>query len=151
MVRVKLPLILIASFENKRRSNFWSNGLRLAWGNPGLLSKSDALRFQWPSIGKGWEKGLLAFTRSRLSSTQSYAGGEIHLFSDVLSLPNTSVVIASGTKDNIIPLEASQRLYKYFNDTGKVSFVEFSGCGHDPFEENPCDFIQKIQEVVMKK
>ena len=75
----------------------------MAWGDPDLLSKSDALRFQWPSIGKGWEAGLLAFTRSRITSTQPYDGGEIQLLSDVLILPNVSVITAAGTKDNVIP------------------------------------------------
>ena len=131
-----------------RQPNFWSKGLRLAWGDPDLLSKSDALRYQWPSIGTGWEEGLLAFTRSRITSTQSYNGGEIQLLSDVLRLPNISVIIAAGTKDNAIHWKNARRIADHFNDTGKVVLVEFCGRGHNPFEENSLEFVQKIQEAI---
>lgn len=49
---------------------FWRKGLSLAWGDPTThLSESDILRFAWPSIGKGWEMGLINFTRSKLGSS----------------------------------------------------------------------------------
>jgi len=146
-VVLDFPLMLILR-RLVGQPNFWSKGLRLAWGDPDILSKSDALRYKWPSIGTGWEEGLLAFTRSRITSTQSYNGGEIQLLSDVLRLPNVSVIITAGTKDNVIHLKNARKIADHFNDTGKVVFVEFCGRGHNPFEENSLEFVQKIQEAI---
>jgi pimeloyl-ACP methyl ester carboxylesterase len=70
------------------------------------------------------------------------------LLSDVLKLPNVSVIIAAGAKDNVIPLKNARRIADHFNDTGKVVFVEFGGRGHNPFEENSLEFVQKIQEAI---
>ena len=38
-------------------------------GDPLRLTDSDVLRFQWPSVGQGWEDGLLNFARSRILSS----------------------------------------------------------------------------------
>ena len=52
-----------------RGKNFWRKGLELAWGDPKKLYDSDVLRFQWPSIGKGWEDGLVTFARAMSQPT----------------------------------------------------------------------------------
>ena len=123
-------------------------GLQLAWGNPNLVSESDALRFQWPSIGLGWESGLLAFTRSRISSICSYKGGEFKLLDDVLKLPNTSLVIVHGTKDPVIPIRMSQQIAQRLNSS--ITYVELPDQGHDPFEEGIEDFVEKMANVILE-
>jgi len=124
------------------KAKFWSKGLRLVWANPDLVTDNDSLRYQWPSIGLGWEKGLLAFTRSRLTTTCTYSFREIELLSDVVNMPNTKVVIVHGSKDNVVPPGMSQQI----TDTlEKIILVEALGEGHNPFEENLYKFIETIE------
>lgn len=111
---------------------FWKKGLREVWGNPDLLTDTDVLRFEWPSVCKGWESALLAFTRSRLKATCNYDGGEIKLLSDVLKRPNTSVTIIHGTKDKVIPISMSEAIVREFDN---IELIRMDGYGHDPFEE----------------
>lgn len=138
-----------SSFVLFRRPNFWFNGLKLAWGNPDLVTASDALRFQWPSITVGWEHGLLAFTRSRLFSILSYKGGEQKLLEDVAKLPNTSIIIVHGSKDPVIPVSTSRKI-QVVDSSSSVSYIELEGQGHDPFEEGVDDFVQEVVEKIQE-
>jgi pimeloyl-ACP methyl ester carboxylesterase len=124
------------------RPGFWKNGLRLAWGDPNRLTETDVLRFQWPSIGKGWESGLLSFTRSRIASSCAYRGGEVQLLCDVLSLPNTRVILVQGTKDPIVPATMAKRIADHCQ--GRIHLIELEGQGHDPFEESVDVFVQRV-------
>lgn len=130
-----------------RRPNFWLNGLRLAWGDPDVVTRSDALRFQWPSIVLGWECGLLAFTRSRLFSKCNYPDGELKLLDDVIKLPNTSVVIVHGSKDPVVPVANSRRIEEHWKSS--VMYIELDGQGHDPFEEGMAEFVEKVVNTIL--
>jgi len=132
-----------------RAPNFWFKGLKKVWGDPNLVTASDALRFQWPSIGKGWERGLLAFTRSRISSTCAYKGGEYQLLNDVLKLPNVKLVIVHGSKDPVIPIKMSKQIMENFGNDYDITFIELEGQGHDPFEERIEEFIEKVVENIV--
>ena len=126
-------------------SGFWISSLQsVVWGKPDDVSDTDGLRFQWPAIGKGWERGLLAFTRSRLFNVDAYPGGDVALLSDVLNLPNTSVIIIAGQNDKIIPSTASENVAERFS----LPFVKLQGRGHDPFEENPEEFVTVIETLL---
>ncbi len=121
------------------------------WGNPDVVSDSDALRFQWPAIGLGWESGLLAFTRSRIASICSYSGGELKLLKDVLKQRNTSVIIVHGERDRIVPLSMSQKIVNLdaFKDED-ITFISMPGQGHDPFEEGCEEFVGIIESELCK-
>lgn len=127
--------------------NFWRNGLRLAWGDPDCLTRSDVLRFQWPSVGLGWEKGLLCFTRARIAGSCDYPGGDLHLLRDVLALPNTSVTIISGGGDSVVPISTMEKLVLQFP---QIRLVELDGLGHDPFEEQVDIFIDAVAKVLVE-
>jgi hypothetical protein len=44
---------------------FWKHCLKLAvWGDSELITNSNALCFQWPSIGESWELGLFRYARA---------------------------------------------------------------------------------------
>ena len=117
----------------------------MVWGNPSLLSDTDALRFQWPSIGQGWEKGLLAFTRSRVSSTCYYNGGELQLLQDVADMDKTKVIIVHGTLDPLVPMQRSVDIVERRRHGNKdIIFLEMESVGHDPFEENTDEFLKII-------
>ena len=139
-------LTMLLCFNHHSRPRFWNNGLRIAWGNPDRVTDSDALRFQWPSIGFGWESGLLAFSRSRITSTCPYNGGELQLLEDVLNMPNTRVIIVHGTSDPVVPLSTSRKIVNHFKD--QISFVEMEGKGHDPFEEGVEEFVEIVESMV---
>ena len=135
------PVIMYILKRAVGQPNFWGKSLRIAWGAPEKLSDSDALRFQWPAIGKGWESGLLAFTRSRILSTCPYNGGELQLLQELASMENTRVIIVHGTSDPVVPVKMSKKIVEHLED---VTFVEIHGSGHDPFEEDIEDFVDKI-------
>ena len=117
----------------------------MVWGNPSLLSDTDALRFQWPSIGRGWEKGLLAFTRFRVSSTCYYNGGELQLLQDVADMDKTKVIIVHGTLDPLVPMQRSVDIVERRRHGNKdIIFLEMESVGHDPFEENTDEFLKII-------
>ena len=122
--------------------------MKIAWGDQNVLSESDALRFQWPAIGLGWEKGLLAFTRSRIFSIGSFPRGEIELLRCALKLPNTSITIIHGTKDSVIPIRMSRKIV---NSLPGISLIPVEGQGHDPFEEQVVPFVKLVESILAKE
>jgi len=119
----------------------WRNGLKQVWGDPDRLSDSDVLRFQWPSIGAGWERGLLSFSRAQSLPTDLT---DRELVENVLKLSNTSVSVIVGTKDIVVPTET---VFRFLKDFPTVRIVELDGLGHDPFEEDTESFVQAVKEV----
>jgi len=111
------------------------------------MGESDALRYEWPSVALNWERGLLAFTRSRLVSKALYPGGEFKLLNDVLDDSNTSVIILHGTKDIVIPLSMSKKLVERFKDKN-ISLVQFEGASHNPFEEASDKFVNEVEKLI---
>jgi len=132
------------------RKDFWRKGLSLAWGDPNRLSDSDILRFQWPSIGKGWEKGLINFTRSKLPSSPSpYALNDGQLLREVSNQKDTKVVIVYGSKDRVVRIEGEvaemlEREYPH------VKLVRMEGSGHDPFEEDVDGFLLELEKALLE-
>jgi len=145
---VDVPFAYLLRRVVGKASGFWTTSLQSAvWGNPNDVSDTDGLRFQWPAIGCGWERGLLAFTRSRLFNVDAYPGGDVALLSDVLDLSHTSVVIIAGQNDKIIPSTASENVAERFS----LPFVKLQGRGHDPFEENPEEFVAVIETLLKEQ
>lgn len=143
------PVIIYILRRVVGRKGFWNDGLALAWGNPSLVSDTDAMRFQWPSIGRGWESGLLSFTRSRIASTCAYKGGEMQLLSDVLDSPRTKMVICHGTSDPIVPFSMTKKIIDHF--PGRISFIPLEGQGHDPFEERIDNFVNSVVDEIQNQ
>jgi pimeloyl-ACP methyl ester carboxylesterase len=118
----------------------------LAWGDPDRLSDSDVLRFQWPSIGEGWEGGLINFSRSRiLSSAHSpNSPDDGRLFREVASRADTRVVIVYGSKDRVVRIDdgAAEALRGEFPN---VRVIKMEGLGHDPFEEDVPGFLTALE------
>jgi pimeloyl-ACP methyl ester carboxylesterase len=150
----QLLLSLYHHFLLSGTPDFWRKGLALAWGNPHRLSDSDVLRFQWPSIGKGWERGLVTFARSRLASSSSSSSSyslptldDGQLLRAVSNIDNTTVVIVYGSKDKVVRIEGdvAKRLKKEFPT---VRFVRMEGLGHDPFEEDVLVFMTELEKVL---
>lgn len=112
---------------------FIRRGLQYAWANP--LKDSDVLRFQWPLIARGWERGLLRFARSPLVSDE-------RLLRRVLALPNVETIdVVVGEKDQIVKLAGIRKFLAAFPT---VSLSTIAECGHDPFEENPLAFTEHV-------
>ncbi|KAL7506243.1 hypothetical protein ACHAXN_003522 [Cyclotella atomus] len=121
--------------------NFWRKGLLQAWGDPRRLSDSDVMRFQWPSIGRGWERGLISFGRAVQSSDDA------ELLRQVADLPDTTVVIVYGTKDNVVKI-GDAVLEKLKSDYPTVNILRMEGLGHDPFEEDKEAFLSELEKVL---
>jgi pimeloyl-ACP methyl ester carboxylesterase len=129
------------------RSNFWLNGLKVAWGNPKRLKGSDGLRYQWPSIGKGWERGLINFAHIQGSGlTLGRYANEQELLRDVLNMPNVrGIHVISGSSDRIM---RSKRIRQFLSGFPNITVTEIDGLGHNPFEED-CDLFMEALQVVL--
>ena len=117
--------------------------MALAWGDDNCLSESDILRFQWPSIGKGWEQGLINFTRARILSSPS---GQ--LLTKVASLKGTQVVIMYGSNDKVVRIDGAvaEQMRK---DYPNIKLVRMEGQGHDPFEEKVDEFVSVLENAII--
>ena len=112
------------------------------WGDKSKLRDSDVLRFQWPSVGLGWERGLLEFTRAQISAFDNEdLQDDRTLLRRVMDLPNTKVLVILGGSDRVIPPSFSR---KFFGDFG-LPVQEMVGLGHDPFEEKPEEFADLVE------
>jgi pimeloyl-ACP methyl ester carboxylesterase len=154
--RSSTPLLPPLGFvENAYRTpsgtrDFWRKGLELAWGDPDRLSDSDVLRFQWPSIGEGWEQGVINFFRSRiLSSPPPDSLDDGRLFREVARRADTRVVIIYGSKDRVVRIDhsAAEVLRRRFPN---VRVIVMEGCGHDPFEEDVPGFLMVFLERALE-
>ena len=147
----------------KSSKGFWKNGLSSAWGDPNLVTNTTILKYRWPSVGSGWEKGLISFSKAQIMSlrqTPSASSAQsrdeeanfdylenrsyMQLLQDVLELPNTKVVIIHGNKDFVVPLKNSERLANEFSN---LRLIVLDGQGHDPFEEKVPDFIDAVESI----
>ena len=117
--------------------------MRAVWGQPNLVTESDALRLQWPSIGLGWEDGLLSFIRAQLCVKADLTDRQ--LLEKVLALPNTRLVVILGTADKIV---RAPEVRKFFIPYKNVTVIELEGQGHDPFEEDVDLFVQTVKRAV---
>ena len=127
-------------------SGFWQIGLQILGGyNP---SEDHTLTFQWPGICHGWEKGILAFAKSRTLSVCPYAGGELELLDDVLMLPEVSLCIIHGTNDTLVPISLSRDIVK--NALIDIDLIEMEGAGHLPMFQEEEKFIKIVKDCVEK-
>ena len=100
-------------------------------------------------VCQNWAGGILSFTRSKLFYQDN--NKDMVLLEQVLNLPNTKLAIIHGSRDNVIPLSSSQNIVQRFNNNNNpIDFTTLEGRGHDPFEENTEEFIQKFQNIVNK-
>ncbi|CAJ1893662.1 unnamed protein product [Cylindrotheca closterium] len=121
--------------------NFWRRGLETVWGDKSRLRDNDVLRFQWPSVGLGWERGILEFARAQLSAfDEEDLQDDRTLLRRVMDMPNTKVMVILGGSDRVIPASFSRN---FFNDFG-LPVQEMVGLGHDPFEEKPEEFSELV-------
>ena len=120
---------------------FWKKGLQSVWGNNTLVSDSDALRFQWPSVGVDWEDGLLRFAQAMRSVREG------DLLDQVARRPNTRIAVILGSRDKVIRRKTVEKVFSKFPN---VPILEIEGCGHDPFEENVDGFLDALEYAVSK-
>jgi pimeloyl-ACP methyl ester carboxylesterase len=99
------------------------------------------LRFQWPSIGRGWERGLISFGRAIQSSD------DVELLRQVSDLADTTVVIVYGTKDNVVKIDDAV-LQKLKRNHPTIKILRMEGLGHDPFEEDKETFLSELEKVL---
>lgn len=126
---------------NIRLQNSWKLGLKsTAWGNPARVRDSDVLRYQWPSIGEGWEEGLLKFARAQRRNDDE------RLLQQVLGLPNTTVAVVIGTEDKVIPPRVTSDFLSTFQDQN-IQVVPMEGLGHNAFEEDVEAFMSVVDKI----
>ena len=116
----------------------------MVWGDSKKLSESDVLRFQWPAIGKGWEDGLLTFTRAM---SQTPAMSDAELVESVLQKEtNATISVILGSNDRVV---SSKQVKKFFGPhSDEIRLVEMEGLGHDPFEEDPESFVRLVERLL---
>ena len=124
------------------RPHAWKIGLKKAWGDPSKVSETDILRFEWPYIIRGWEKGLTSLARALFLPLKMT---EYECMQRVLQLPNTTVSVIASTADPSIPIE---QLRKFLGDFPSVKVVELAGLGHDIHEENVELFLTTVGYIL---
>lgn len=125
--------------------NSWKLGLkRAAWANPDDVRDSDVLRYQWPSIGKGWERGILKFASAQTRNDDKA------LFQQVLDLPNTTVAIVIGAEDKVIPPHITLSFLSDFKDQD-LKVIQLENLGHNTFEEDVETFINAVEAILKEK
>jgi pimeloyl-ACP methyl ester carboxylesterase len=129
------------------RKNFWKHGLQLVWGDPKKVSDSDALRFQWPSIGAGWERGLVKFAQAMAQPCPPTHLTDSELLQEVLKLENTTVAVIYGSNDRVV---SPKIVNNFFQSFPQVPLLELDGLGHDPFEEDTERFVRVVEELLEK-
>ena len=114
------------------------------WGDSKKLSESDVLRFQWPAIGRGWEDGLLTFTRAM---AQKPALSDAQLIEQVLQEDtNATITVILGSNDRVV---STKQVKKFFDPhCHKIRLVEMEGLGHDPFEEDAEGFVRVVEQIL---
>ncbi|GAX24772.1 hypothetical protein FisN_4Hh330 [Fistulifera solaris] len=120
---------------------FWRKGLQLAWGNPLRVKNSDVLRFQWPSIGKGWEKGFIGFSSAQLLPGDKSDGELLQAILD----RGIKVDVVVGSKDKVVP---ENRIRGFLKDFPSVRIVAMEDMGHDPFEEDVPAFLDVVSNLL---
>ena len=133
----------------------WKKGLQGAWGDPDQVNEdSDILRYSWPSIGYGWEKGILKFAGAQVLSADDELDDDYLLMRKVLQLPHTKVLIVLGSRDMVIPTSSVERFMERVASSDdsiekdQVPIVELEGLGHCAFEEDRETFCNAMEEMV---
>jgi pimeloyl-ACP methyl ester carboxylesterase len=163
-------VVVPVSFTLKRivgTPNFWKLALKkVVWGNGKDVSNSDALRFAWPSVIKGWERGLIDFTEAQfksdfgqrslfpVSATRNNHEGvdendvELALLKRVLQRPRTTLHVIVGGADKIV---SPKRLASFLLAVDKNIHVEvLPGLGHDAMEENVLLFVGTLSKCLQQ-
>lgn len=139
----------------------WKKGLEGVWGDPNKVNKnSDVLRYSWPSIGHGWEEGILNFAGAQVLSADDELDDDFLLLRKVLDLPHTKVLIVLGSKDKVIPTKSVETFVERVASLGSssggetssnnnnVPIVELDGLGHCAFEEDREAFCDAVEQLV---
>jgi hypothetical protein len=132
-------------FLFSRGKRFWRRGLKCVWGDPKKVLDGDVVRFQWPSIGSGWEDGLLRFASAMI--TQRSKMTDTELVEQVLQ-SNAVITVVLGTKDKVVCSRAVKRFLAPYKD--RVRIEEMKGLGHDPFEENVPGFVDLVERLLQE-
>ena len=125
------------------RRGFWRAGLQVAWGSAGKVSDTDVLRFQWPSIVQGWDRGLITFSRAQFVPMEET---DQELLQQVLSRPNTTIHVIYGDRDRVVPPRTIQSFFQ--SHAPAVTLTELPGLGHDPFEEDVPLFVDTVMQLL---
>jgi pimeloyl-ACP methyl ester carboxylesterase len=139
----------------------WKKGLEGVWGDPNKVNEnSDVLRYSWPSIGHGWEEGILNFAGAQVLSADDELDDDFLLLRKVLDLPHTKVLIVLGSRDKVIPTKSVVAFVKRVaslesslggetsNNNDNVPIVELEGLGHCAFEEDREAFCDAVEQLV---
>lgn len=126
--------------------NFWRRGLEQVWFDKKKLTDSDVLRFQWPAVGRGWEDGILTFTRA-MAQPPPMTDNQL-LKQVVTPEANAIVTVIVSRTDKVIPSKRMQKFLSPFE--GKLQIVEMADVGHDPFEEDVEGFVSVVEELLEK-
>jgi pimeloyl-ACP methyl ester carboxylesterase len=108
-----------------------------AWYDPSKITAEITSNYRKPLQIDHWDRALWDLT-----VTQEPSGLVEHL-----GQLNVPVLVVSGDSDHIVPLEQSIRLSK---EIPGAQLTVFSQCGHVPQEECPDQFLQAVDNFLVK-
>mmetsp|Transcript_47383 Transcript_47383/g.118544 ORF Transcript_47383/g.118544 Transcript_47383/m.118544 type:complete len:154 (-) Transcript_47383:353-814(-) len=140
------------------RKSFWERGLASAYFDPSKVTPAILTAYRQASRVKGWDVGLLRFTRFRITgglgifgllkrAWQQGMSQADPTLTEKLAASNKPVTILHGVNDPVIPARNSQVL------SGAVGgeFVAYDSCGHNVQEEWHQKFVQDVTRFVSNR
>jgi pimeloyl-ACP methyl ester carboxylesterase len=110
--------------------SFWARGLALA--RFGAVPQRDVDGYRKPLAVRGWDTGILHFSRAAVLEGVLTSSSNAHPLSNVIErVPRVPILIIHGGSDNIIPLANSRALHAQLPGS---RFVVMPNVGHIPHE-----------------
>ena len=149
----------------------WYSGLGAAWGKGSAVRPDTVWRYKLASMALGFDTDFGRFLASQRSvkNSPSKKRCDDFAFSNAEIVPGVTqldvlvglvdlgvkVVIMHGTDDSLIPIGNSQHMADLVQDalafeTGArpgLQILPLKGLGHVPHEENPLEFVQKLNSI----
>ena len=123
----RLGPVFMRQFAGQPGTDF----LRNAWSDPDSLDEETLEAYRKPLQANDWDRALWEYAK---------VNGTVRLEPDLprLSLPT---LVLTGTDDEIVPPEQSERLAETLPD---ATLEAFEDCGHVPHEECPAPFTDAV-------
>ncbi|GAQ78779.1 hypothetical protein KFL_000180610 [Klebsormidium nitens] len=119
---------------------------RRAEVNKGAMTYADADKVTNEDI-EGYLKPMMAHDWDRASLLQFQSFG-FEPVGDRIKDLKVPVLILQGDLDKAVPVQAARSLAAVLRDVTETSYVELNNCGHQPMEEFPEVFVEKVTDFL---
>lgn len=151
------PVILYLLRLLVYNNGFWKMGVGKSWCVGRNVPQRLLVQYQWPSLVRDWDMGMVCFLRTQLRffsvaaamhapwhvDPPAHDGQTLVQRINACELP---ILIVHGSADRIVPIDNSRRLQQQLT---RCKLVEIPECGHTPHEEWPVQFVQAVSAFLL--